>query len=138
MNFLQKLKKSGKKKVFELKAREVVIKVESLEEAGKRVVEVYNKIKEGKKTEREEILAFESLDVLRKVLTNQRIELLRLIRTKKPKTIYQLAKISGRAYPNVFQDVKILEELGLIKLEEENHSIEPIAKYDTLKISISV
>ncbi|MDD5163311.1 MAG: hypothetical protein PHD95_03840 [Candidatus ainarchaeum sp.] len=121
-----------------MKAREVLIRIESLEEAGKRFAEAYKQIKQGKKLAKEEVLAFESIEILRKVLTRQRIELLRLIREKQPATIYQLAKFANRAYPNVFQDVKILDGLGLIKLEESNRNIEPIAKYSLLKIAISV
>ena len=121
-----------------MKTKSVLIKVESLEEAGRRFVEAYKQIKEGKKTSCEEILAFESLEALRRVLTSRRISLLRIVRAKKPKTIYALAKLANRAYPNVFQDVKILEELGLIALEEDNNGLEPIAKYNALKITISV
>ena len=121
-----------------MRVKEVLIKIEGLEEAGKRVAEVYNKTKAGKKIASEEILAFENLEALRRVLTSRRISLLRIVRAKKPKTIYALAKLANRAYPNVFQDVKILEELGLIALEEDNNGLEPVAKYNALKITISV
>jgi len=126
------------RRVFSMRVKEVLIKIEGLEEAGKRVAEVYNKTKAGKKIASEEILAFENLEALRRVLTSRRISLLRIVRAKKPKTIYALAKLANRAYPNVFQDVKILEELGLIALEEDNNGLEPIAKYNALKITISV
>ncbi len=121
-----------------VKAREVLIRVESLEDAGERFAGAYKQIKQGKKLAKEEVLAFENIETLRKVLTSKRIVLLRLVREKQPKTIYQLAKLSNRAYANVFQDVKLLEKLGLIVLQEDNHNFEPIAKYNAIKIKISV
>ena len=105
-----------------MKTREITILVESLEQSGKRFVEKYEKIKGGKKIKEEEILSFEDIDTLRKVITKERLRLLRLIRTKKPKTIYALSKIAERPYPNVFNDVKKLGELGLIELGREKHA----------------
>ena len=52
-----------------MRVKEVLIKIEGLEEAGKRVAEVYNKTKAGKKIASEEILAFENLEALRRGLT---------------------------------------------------------------------
>ena len=92
----------------------------------------------GGKVEKQEYLSFESIDMLRKIITNERLRLMKLIRVKKPKTIYGLAKIAERPYPNVFNDVKKLEELGLIELEKENNCLEPIAKYERLNIAIAV
>lgn len=121
-----------------MKLREIKIKIESMEESGKKFVEVYNKLKRGEKVEKQEYLSFESIGMLRKIITNERLRLMRLIRTKKPKTIYELAKIAERPYPNVFNDVKKLEELGLIGLEKENNCMAPVAKYGQLNIAIAV
>ncbi|MFH1587202.1 MAG: hypothetical protein ABID38_05060 [Candidatus Diapherotrites archaeon] len=121
-----------------MKLREITIKIESLDEMGKDFVETYEKLKKGEKVQKQEILSFENIETLRKIITNERIRLLKLIRTRKPKTIYELAKIAKRPYSNVFKDVKKLENLGLIGLGGENHDQGPIAKYDRLKIAIPV
>ncbi|MFH1255672.1 MAG: MarR family transcriptional regulator [Candidatus Diapherotrites archaeon] len=121
-----------------MKVREITIMVDSLEESGKRFVEAYEKIKRGEKIEKQEILSFENIETLRKIITNERLRLLRLIRTEKPKTIYALAKIAKRPYSNVFNDVKKLEELGLIELEASDRNLAPKAKYSRLKIAIPV
>ncbi len=121
-----------------MKAKEITIKVESLEETGKRFTEAYNEVKAGKAREKQEFISFENLETLRKVLTTERIRLLKLIRAEKPKTIYALSRLAKRPYANVFSDVKTLKGLGLIELGKESRGIEPIAKYSGLKIAIPV
>lgn len=121
-----------------MKVREVEIMVSSLEEAGNRFVEAYEKARKGEKVKPREILSFISLDLMRQMLTNERIRLLKLIREKNPKTIYALAKVAKRPYANVFRDVKKLEELELIDLKEKGNSTTPKAKYDKLRITVPV
>jgi len=116
----------------------VTVKIDSLEESGKRFVDAYEKIQRGEKAERQEILSFESIEVMRQILTNEKIRLLKLINAENPKTIYALAQIAKRPYVNVFRDVKKLAEMGLIDLaqEKEKSGVRPIGKYDELKISL--
>ena len=61
---------------------------------------------------------FESLAAVRKILTDNRLEVWRAIRDKKPESITQLAEILGRGFRPVHRDVMLLKELGLIKLIE--------------------
>jgi predicted transcriptional regulator len=44
------------------------------------------------------------------------MELLHLIRERRPKSIYQLAKISGRDFKNVHADVALLKQYGLVRI----------------------
>ncbi len=112
--------------------------VSSLEESGNRFVETYEKLRKGEKVEKREILSFESPEVMRKMLTKERLRILKVVRAEKPKTIYALAKIVHRPYSNVFKDVKELAEMGLLELGREKGKVEPKAKYDRLKITIPV
>lgn len=61
---------------------------------------------------------FESVDAMRAVLTEERVNLLKAIKAKKPKSIYELTKVTGRNLKNVSQDVNRLAELGLIDLKK--------------------
>ena len=61
---------------------------------------------------------FESLTAVRKILTDNRLEVWRAIRDKKPESITHLAEILGRGFRSVHRDVMLLKELGLIKLIE--------------------
>ncbi len=121
-----------------MKVREVTIMVDSLEGTMDRFVDTFEKVRRGEKVKRQEILSFVSLDLMRQVLTGERIRLLRLIREESPKTIYELAKIAKRPYANVFRDVKKLDDLDLIDLKEEGNATTPKAKYDRLNIAIPV
>jgi len=59
---------------------------------------------------------FESLAAVRKVLTDNRLDVWRTIRDQKPESISHLAEILKRDFRAVHRDVTLLEELGLIEL----------------------
>ena len=74
-------------------------------------------------------------------MSEERIRLLRIIRHKKPKSIYSLAKLVKRDRKNVITDLNILRNAGLIELQEEKGirtMTRPIADYDRLEISIEI
>lgn len=121
-----------------MKLRNVIIKVDSLEDTMNRFVEVYEKVRKKEKVEPQEILSFVNAKLMRQTLTPQRLRLMKIIREKEPKTIYELAKVAKRSYANVFRDVKKLRELELIDLKQEKNSSKPMAKYDRLDVSIPV
>ncbi|MEM3091744.1 MAG: HTH domain-containing protein [Candidatus Pacearchaeota archaeon] len=62
---------------------------------------------------------FESLSILRQILSNEKARLLNTIKTKEPESIYTLAKNLGRSFKSVRDDVKLLERFGFIRLIEE-------------------
>lgn len=123
---------------MKMKARDVVIKVESLHDGLVHFAETYKKISRREKVEPEEMLTFETEELMRQTLTKERLRILRVIREKEPETIYALAKLLQRPYANVFKDVKKLAELELIDLGKEKGGTRPKAKYDRLNISIPV
>ena len=59
---------------------------------------------------------FEGLSMLRKLLSNEKARLMHVIKTKKPESIYDLAKILGRDFKSVSDDVKLLEKIGFLDL----------------------
>ena len=65
---------------------------------------------------RHEGVSFTSIEAARNFLTPARLALLRAIRGRQPGSVYALAKIVGRDLKNVQQDLKILEQHGLIKM----------------------
>lgn len=85
---------------------------------------------------------FEGLSALRKLLSNQRARLLHTIKTKKPGSIYTLAKLLGRDFKSVFQDIKLLERFGFIEMVAEKtgkrERLRPILVSDTIHINIKV
>jgi predicted transcriptional regulator len=62
---------------------------------------------------------FESLSSLRKLLSKEKARLLDVVKYKEPSSIYSLAKILGRPFKAVMDDVKLLERFGFIELVKE-------------------
>lgn len=85
---------------------------------------------------------FEGLSALRKLLSNQRARLLHVIKTKKPGSIYALAKLLSRDFKSVFDDIKLLERFGFVELTAEKtgnrERLKPILISDTIHINIKV
>ena len=50
------------------------------------------------------------------MLTDRRLALLHLAREHAPKSINQLAKIAGRDFKNVYADVMLLKDYGLVQM----------------------
>ncbi len=78
---------------------------------------------------------FESAEVLSKVLTRQRHNLLKVLHANGPLTVRALAALLERDYKNVYEDVKILEDAGLIVRDSKNHLLAP---YEKLTIELQL
>jgi predicted transcriptional regulator len=78
-----------------------------------------------------EVISFPDFETLGKVITGARLELLHAIRAAKPKSIQELARVVGRDFKNVHQDVTLLAEFGLIELKKTGprRSAAPKAKF---------
>ncbi len=62
---------------------------------------------------------FDSLLALRQLLSNEKARILHIIKNKEPKSVYELAKILGRNFKAVSDDIKLLERFGFIELIQE-------------------
>ncbi len=97
-------------------------------------IERGEKLKPVKKPE----VYFTSFEALRKVLTPKRLELLHLIKAKKPSSINELARMAGRDVKNIADDVKYLEQVGLIEKRETARRTAPIVTYDKIAFEMAV
>jgi predicted transcriptional regulator len=77
-----------------------------------------------------ERLYFEDLPTLLKYLTPKRFELLNSLHAMGHVSINALAKKLHRQYRNVFDDVKILERLGLVEKDEQSRFFVPWDEID--------
>ena len=68
---------------------------------------------------REEV-GFTSIEAARNFLTRERLALLRTIRSRQPGSLYELAKLVGRDFKNVQEDIGILERHGLVRISKES------------------
>jgi predicted transcriptional regulator len=87
-------------------------------ESLKRFKETFKAVQAGRHIEPHEIVGFTSLEAARNFLTRERLALLHTIRNRHPGSIYELAKMTGRDLKNVQEDVRILEQHGLVQIAE--------------------
>ena len=71
-------------------------------------------------------------------MTEKRLELLKVIKDREPESIYALSKILGRNFKNVYTDLKILGQFGLIEMTRRKKSIELGVPYETITICMEV
>src|ERR1700742_1455027 len=81
---------------------------------------------------------FESLGTLSQVLSDQNRSLLRLILQKRPKSLHELAKVSGRATSNLSRTLRTMERYGLVELEAgPNRQLIPRVHYSGVEFTVS-
>ena len=87
-----------------------------LEDDAKAFVNAWRRAESGKAV-RERVLSFESWDILAKVLTGERVRLLKHVHAHPEPSISALARSLGRQYRRVHADVAALEQTGLLARE---------------------
>ena len=103
------------------------------DEAARRFVDAWHRAERGESF-RERHLAFESWDVLARILTGKRMELLRYVRRHKVTSVRALAKALRRDYSNVHADVQALTAAGL--LDSSDGGVR--ADYDAIETRIAI
>ncbi|MEK6843430.1 MAG: ArsR family transcriptional regulator [Candidatus Micrarchaeota archaeon] len=126
-------------------AKDVQIEIMSLDDFARRADAKIKQIKEGKTAEFEgKKLVFPSLDILRKVLTPKRIQMLRVIRANNPSSIYELAKLLKKDRRNVLKDLRYLEGTGLIEVKKdskpksERRNLIPTVSFSRIVVGIPI
>ncbi|ATS51875.1 MULTISPECIES: helix-turn-helix domain-containing protein [Gammaproteobacteria] len=70
---------------------------------------------------------FPSLASLAAVLSDDNRRLLRLIHEKKPKSLTELAELSGRKVPNLSRTLRLMADYGLVSLRRNVRDVQPTA-----------
>ncbi|MDP3112460.1 MAG: MarR family transcriptional regulator [Thermodesulfovibrionales bacterium] len=125
-----------------MKVRNIKITIKSDAEFFKEVKNVWKKLEQGERVKKHEGISFESLETMRKVLTEERLRILKIIKKYHPGSIYELAKMLKRDTKNVSDDVHYLAELGLIEIEKGKangrEKTTPVVNYDKILLEIPV
>jgi len=125
-----------------MKVRNIKITIKSDVEFFKEVKNVWKKLEQGEKVKKHEGISFESLETMRKVLTEERLRILKIIKKYHPGSIYELAKILKRDTKNVSDDVHYLADLALIEIEKGKSNgrekTTPVVNYDKILLEIPV
>ena len=122
-----------------MKLKDVEIMVMNDEKYGEHLNKLFESVGSGKITEPEptKIIARKAEDI-GKILTNERIRLLHMIREKKPESISELARMLNRKEPNVHNDITFLKGFGLLEIKESKNHVKkvPVVDYDALHITV--
>lgn len=124
-----------------MKVKRVKIGIKSLKEVLQDFVKTGEAIERGEKVKKEAGIYFESAEAFRKALTTKRLELIRLIKKRHPQSLQELARLAERDIKNVSQDLKLLENLGLVSTKKEKEGrkeVSPSVNYDAIELMIAV
>jgi predicted transcriptional regulator len=86
------------------------------------------------------VISVASWEILGRVLSPQRLEILARIPLLKPKSIAALARALERDFKNVHADVTLLADLGLIELKRERgrKTLVPTARFSSIEVDLAV
>ena len=124
-----------------MKIKNIKIAIKSEDELFGEVNAVWEKAERGEKVKKHEGLYFENLEAMRKVLTENRFKILKVIRKERPSSVYELAKFLKRDIKNTHDDVQFLAGLGLVDLKKTKEGRErnvPVVNYEKILLEIQV
>jgi predicted transcriptional regulator len=121
-----------------MRVKKIHIGIKDLKSSLDDFVRVAEAIERGEKVKKTRGIYFTSMEAFRKVLTPQRMNLLRLIRAEKPASLHELARLSRRNIKNVSDDVKYLTQVGLVEVKESGKKISAMVNYDKILLEIAV
>jgi len=119
-----------------MKLRKVKLIVEEVESTKRRWVSALKGKRVGAGVE---VISVPSWEVLGKVLSPPRLEILAAVPELKPASIAALAKALGRDFKNVHADVRFLAEVGLLMLRETGtrRTLVPTALYSEIDLPLA-
>jgi len=121
----------------------LTIQVKSTDEALDSFRGTFKAVEAGGRVSRRKGVYFTSIEAARNLLTPHRLALLRAIRRKRPGSIYELAKVTGRDLKNVQNDLRLLEQYGLVRMGDGHSSGKrkvriPQAVFDEISLKIAI
>jgi predicted transcriptional regulator len=124
-----------------MKVKNIRLEIKSENEFINEAKGVMRKLSKGVNVKSRSVISFESLAVMRKFITDERLRILTTIKKYHPASIYELAKILKRDTKNVSNDVNYLEDIGLLEVKKTNKGRSkstPLVNYDKILLEIPV
>lgn len=126
-----------------MKVRNVTIGVKDVKDVLGEAKDVMERLERGEKVPRKKPgVYFDTLETMRKAITEERVRIIRVIRLRRPASVYELAKMLHRNIKNVSDDVRYLAQLGLIELErvrtDGREKTVPKVNYEKIRLEIAV
>jgi predicted transcriptional regulator len=124
-----------------MKVKRLKIGVRPLQEGLDEFGATLKALQRGQSVKKRTGVYFVSVRAMRSVLTEPRLTLLHLIRAHRPHSIAELAKLARRDFKNVYHDLKMLADLGLVHLEQGSKlrdQVIPTVTYTRIQFEIAV
>lgn len=123
-------------------AKKLRIQIKSAGEALEGFRDAFTAVEGGRRIRRQGVY-FTSIEAARNLLTPNRLALLRAVRSGRPGSIYELAKMVSRDLKNVQDDLRLLETYGLIRMADAMRSGKrrvrvPQAVFDQIELKIAI
>ena len=124
-------------------AKKLIIQIKSAGEALEGFRHAFKAVEAGRRISRREGIYFTSIEAARNLLTPNRLALLRTVRSGRPGSIYELAKMVRRDLKNVQDDLRLLETYGLVRMTHGTRSGKrrvrvPQAVFDQIELKIAI
>ena len=135
------MKKSTSPKMKHKESKVIELNIRPTKEGSRDFAEVLRRTRKGQKVEPRVGISFESIDGLRNVLTKRRLELLSIVKHKRPQSVYELSKLLKRDLKSVNTDLKILKDndfIELQKIDEGRHRLIPRVNFENIKMTVDV
>jgi predicted transcriptional regulator len=124
-------------------AKTLTIRIKSADTALEGFRKTFKAVEAGRRVKKREGVYFTSIEAARNLLTPNRLALLRAVRSGRPGSIYELAKMVNRDLKNVQDDLRLLEAYGLIRMADATRSGKrrvrvPEALFDQIELKIAI
>ena len=101
-----------------MKVKTIKIKIKSLDESLDEFVKVAEDVSKGKRVRQRSNMYVADAATARGIFTESRLRIIQLLKNEEVSSIYELAKMLGRDFKNVSEDICFLSDLGIIKISE--------------------
>jgi predicted transcriptional regulator len=124
-------------------AKTLTIQIKSAGEAIEGFRRTFKAVEAGRPVRRHAGVYFTSIEAARNLLTPNRLALLRAVRSGRPGSIYELAKMVNRDLKNIQDDLRLLEMYGLVRMADATRSGKrrvrvPQAVFDQIELKIAI
>lgn len=126
-------------KMEKIKIKKINVVIEGLNSFFNKSKGEFKQLQEGRLKNSVEVLSL-SEDEYRNLFSRKRIDIIKALRHRKFISIYELAKQLKRSYKNVYDDVNLLLELGIIEKAEDmaTHRDNYYVEFDKISVEIPV
>jgi len=122
-----------------MKVKKVKVAIRSTDDVLKEAAATMESVAKGKRIKpKGHRLFFTSPEALRRFLTPKRLEVIRLIRQRRPDSINQLATLAHRDFKRVYEDVMSLAGAGLVNVGKDKGRKRALRVADELRFEIVV